>query len=57
MGVLVIQPGHNTSCMRRGEIVGCSPAGLAAAAASGLAILGIARALVQQSAASQADAE
>lgn len=41
----------------RGEIVGYSPAGLAAAAASGLAILGVARALVQHSAASQADAQ
>lgn len=40
-----------------GEIVGYSPAGLAAAAASGLAILGVARALLQQSAASQADVQ
>ena len=43
--------------MRRGETVGYSPAGLTAAAASGLAILGVARALVQQSIASQADVE
>ena len=48
---------HNASCMRRGEIVGYSPAGLAAAAVSGLAILGAARALVRQPAASQADVE
>lgn len=43
--------------MRRGEIVGYSPAGLAAATASGLATFGVARALVQQSIASHADVE
>ncbi|KAL3161435.1 hypothetical protein ABBQ32_010321 [Trebouxia sp. C0010 RCD-2024] len=40
-----------------GEIVGYSPAGLAAAVASGLAILGIARTLLHQSTASQADVQ
>lgn len=44
-------------CMCRGEIVGYSPAGLAAAAASGLVVLGMARALVQQSAAGRADVQ
>lgn len=51
------RPETVSHCTCRGEIVGYSPAGLAAAAASGLVVLGVARALVQQSDAGQADVQ